>query len=99
MKKPHNPPDLMPPIGPLSWGIETPQAKRLLFVCAIHRDDAVREQVREWRIGPPAASFAIRYCLGMPARSITAAHFLISPSSRAFNCSGVLALASIPRSA
>jgi len=32
MKKPHNPPDLMPPVGPLSWGIETPQAKRLLFV-------------------------------------------------------------------
>jgi 2-iminobutanoate/2-iminopropanoate deaminase len=32
MKKPHNPPDLMPPVGPLSWGIEMPQAKRLLFV-------------------------------------------------------------------
>src|SRR5262245_13666715 len=39
------------------------------------------------------------YCLGMPARSITPAHLLMSPASRAFNSSGVLALASIPRSA
>jgi hypothetical protein len=40
-----------------------------------------------------------RYCLGMPARSITAAHLPISPVSRALSSSGVLALASIPNSA
>src|SRR5215469_2859331 len=40
-----------------------------------------------------------RYCLGMPARSITAAHLPMSPARRAFNSSGVLALASIPSSA
>jgi hypothetical protein len=39
------------------------------------------------------------YCLGMPARSITAAHLPMSPASRALSSSGVLALASIPRSA
>ena len=42
---------------------------------------------------------ARRYCLGMPARSITAAHLPMSPARRAFNSSGVLALASIPSSA
>src|SRR5215831_672931 len=42
---------------------------------------------------------ARRYCLGMPARSITAAHLPMSPARRAFNSSGVLALASMPSSA
>jgi hypothetical protein len=40
-----------------------------------------------------------RYCLGIPARSITAAHLAISAVSRALSSSGVLALASIPKSA
>src|SRR5215831_4511430 len=42
---------------------------------------------------------ARRYCLGMPARSITAAHLPMSAARRAFNSSGVLALASMPSSA
>src|SRR5262245_26260966 len=40
-----------------------------------------------------------RYCFGMPARSITAAHLPMSAASRALNSSGVLALASMPSSA
>src|SRR6266571_7094658 len=42
-----------------------------------------------------SATPTCRYCFGMPARSITAAHLPMSPASRAFNSSGVLALASI----
>jgi len=34
-----------------------------------------------------------RYCFGILARSITAAHLPISAARRAFNSSGVLALA------
>ena len=39
------------------------------------------------------------YCLGIPARSMTAAHLAISSVSLFFNASGVLAWASMPRSA
>jgi hypothetical protein len=52
------------------------------------------------RIKSGAGFFGIMlYCLGILARSITAAHLAMSPVSRAFNSSGVLALASMPRSA
>jgi hypothetical protein len=51
-----------------------------------------------WKVPWPTGSVG-RYSFAMPARSINADHFLMSPSSRAFNCSGVLAWASMPSSA
>src|SRR5262249_37998418 len=48
---------------------------------------------------PRVEPSACRYCFGMPARSITAAHLPMSPARRALNSSGVLALASMPSSA
>jgi 2-iminobutanoate/2-iminopropanoate deaminase len=32
MKKTHNPPGVMPVVGPLSWGLEVPLAKRCLYI-------------------------------------------------------------------
>lgn len=32
MFKPHNPPDILPLVGPLSWGLEVPAPRRLLYV-------------------------------------------------------------------
>lgn len=32
MFKPHNPPDVLPLVGPLSWGLEVPVPRRLLYV-------------------------------------------------------------------
>jgi 2-iminobutanoate/2-iminopropanoate deaminase len=40
MKKPHNPPEILPPVGPLSWGIETGAARRLVFVSGQVGSDA-----------------------------------------------------------
>jgi enamine deaminase RidA (YjgF/YER057c/UK114 family) len=46
VKQAHNPPEIIVPVGPLSWGIETPPARRLFFVSGqvgSDRDGAVPE--------------------------------------------------------
>ncbi len=54
---------------------------------------------RRWRgCLRTAAEWQTCYCFGMPAFSITAAHFVMSPFRRAISSSGELALASTPRS-
>jgi hypothetical protein len=67
-----------------------------------HRQEAVAAPLNPRTSTPsarPSRAGAQDYCLGIPARSMTAAHLAISSVSLFFNASGVLAWASMPRSA
>ncbi len=57
MFKPHNPADVLPPVGPLSWGLETTAAQRWLYISGQVGVDAAG-RVAEGLLEQAALAFA-----------------------------------------